>query len=253
VLDGARALDSGGGLEEGVAVDREGAGRAGGGDDRRRGTAERARELLDVGTGSGTAGCVLGDVVSKVMICGDSRSMLTSDSGLVSRTRGGSLDLGGANLGDDQVLRDGTADSVGGDVAGVALGRGVTDLSSVLVAVSLAYTEDIRFLTLPGAKVAVWRASWGSAPIAASCLATLSSICLLPEAADEAGSWCWVMAWISGLTAVWLHRLEARPTDAVFRSRARNMMALAWPLTSPAALALLKAWSATSCCRQSRF
>jgi hypothetical protein len=82
----------------------------------------------------------------------------------------------------------------------------------------------------------------------AICTAKFKAICLLVAAApSEAGSWCWVRAAISGLVAVSLHRTLFRPTDPVFLSRARKIRALVIASISPAAFALVKAWSATSC------
>lgn len=87
---------------------------------------------------------------------------------------------------------------------------------------------------------AIWTA-------AASSMAALISV-----APAAAGSWCCWRASISGLTAASSQLTLSSPTVRVFFSMARKRMALIWPSRSPAALALVKAWSATICCRQLR-
>lgn len=71
LLDGARALDGGTGVEEGAAVDLKGTLR-GRGDDRRSRAAEGAGEALDVdGTGRGRGSVVVSVVVASVVIDND--------------------------------------------------------------------------------------------------------------------------------------------------------------------------------------
>ncbi|KAL5883855.1 hypothetical protein ACKVWC_011558 [Pyricularia oryzae] len=105
----------------------------------------------------------------------------------------------------------------------------------------------------PGAKVPAKRASVGSPPTAAIWTARSRMVCLFLDASGEAGSWICVRAAISGLTALTVvQSLLASPTVRVFLSRVRKMSELTMPATSLLALALVKAWSATICCRQSR-
>lgn len=170
VLNGAAALEGRALVDKGGAVHSEGALGVGiGGDDRGRGAAKGASEGLDVGSGGGLTGRNLGD------------------GGLDVSRGGGSV---------EEVLGEDAALGIVGIITSVALGGWVTNLFSgqpyPLVRMSRA-----GWHTLPGAKVPLLRARLGSAPMEASWTATSSSICLLPEAALEAGSWCWVRAAIS--------------------------------------------------------
>ncbi len=123
---------------------------------------------------------------------------------------------------------------------------------------SLASSQELPLPVLslrsPGANVPDLSASSGSPPTDAICLASSRTIALLVAAAlGDAGSWCCVIAAISGFFAVSLQSADARPTLPVLRSMARKSSALTMPLTSPAALAFVNAWSATACCKQARF
>lgn len=92
VLDRAAPLESGTSVHKGVTVDRERpiTGRA---LNSWGSTAKGARELLDVGSGSGTRLVSLGN---------------------------GSLDLGSRDIRDQEVLGDDASNSVGGDIARVS-------------------------------------------------------------------------------------------------------------------------------------
>lgn len=161
MLDGAAPLQRGTDVQECVAVDGEGLlTRAT--LDSGSSAAESPGEGLNVGAGGLTA-LDLGD-------------------------GGSDLSLGGVRL--EEVLRNDAASLVVGIVTRVALAGCVADLSSRSVPLSLYSSSQVFLFTFPGAKVPVWRARVGSAPMAASCLATFRVICLLPEAALEAGSWC---------------------------------------------------------------
>ena len=85
LLHGARALDGSAGGGEGSAVDREGASRAGGALDRGRGTAEGAREGLDIdGAGGSAASASIGASIGASISTSISTSTSTS-GGVVSR------------------------------------------------------------------------------------------------------------------------------------------------------------------------
>ena len=67
------------------------------------------------------------------------------------------------------------------------------------------------------------------------------------ERGKETLTWCCERAATSGFVAVSLQSSDAVSTAPVVRSMARKIKEYTMPVVLPAALALVKAWSAISC------